>query len=678
MSGKLQIGINDLQSRRPELAAEWHPVKNGALLPQMVCEFSSRRVWWQKKVCRFGREFVLEWEATVSNRANGSGCPYITIPPRKLLKGFNDLRSTNPRLAERWHPEKNDSLTPDDVFENTERQVWWQHTAMRWGKEFIHEWQASPKSMKNNIRTGGCPICHGIRVLAGYNDLRTVYPELCREWNYARNDAIGLVPESVTPGSNKKVWWRCDLCGHEWQAMILGRTEKRTGCPACARRVQTSFDEQAIYFYLRQRFSCVNRDRSVLDRKELDIYLPDFRFAVEYCGLFSHRSDKHRRADQEKQAECREKGIYLLSIYETEHVEAFCPEKQMICCIPRNDHSHLYYIVDCLNAELKRLGISSVPIMADLHADERAIREQYQLTQISKNLTVSHPQLVGEWDTERNGQLLPGGFSAGSTAIVYWKHTAVNRRGEPCLHSWRASIGSRTRGQGCPICAGKTVQIGFNDLQSLAPPFLPEWDAERNTLSPEQITAYSKRKVWWWHSHGGVIHNWTASPGERMRGNGCAICAGKSIVPGINDLAATEPELLAEWDYEKNERSPEEISRGYDKKVWWMHRVPGRTGMFVHSWQASPNSRTNMHSGCPYCANKRVLPGYNDLQSSFPEIAELWDHDRNAPLKPSEVTPASAKKVYWTDREHQVSINDRTRGLKKNDRSISPVCSCSG
>lgn len=146
-----------------------------------------------------------------------------------------------------------------------------------------------------------------------------------------------------------------------------------------------------------------------------------------------------------------------------------------------------------------------------------------------------------------------------------------------------------------------------------------------------------------------------------MNGNGCAICAGKVIIKGINDLTATHNELLREWDYGHNIIKPDTISYGYDKKVWWKHTVEREGTVFTHSWEASPNSRTNRKSGCPYCENKKVLRGFNDLETLLPEIAERWDYERNVPLKPCDVTVGSGKKVFWIDRDCPISICDRTK-----------------
>ncbi|MBQ4558636.1 MAG: zinc-ribbon domain-containing protein [Clostridia bacterium] len=54
------------------------------------------------------------------------------------------------------------------------------------------------------------------------------------EWNWEKNDGLGLNPEILTLGSGKKVWWKCSK-GHKWQARIADRNKGR-GCPYCSGR----------------------------------------------------------------------------------------------------------------------------------------------------------------------------------------------------------------------------------------------------------------------------------------------------------------------------------------------------------------------------------------------------------------------------------------------------------
>ena len=71
------------------------------------------------------------------------------------------------------------------------------------------------------------------KLIVGKNDIETLYPELALEWNYDKNGA--LTPKDITPGSHKKVWWKCPVCNYEWESTIahVARTDK---CPVCNKR----------------------------------------------------------------------------------------------------------------------------------------------------------------------------------------------------------------------------------------------------------------------------------------------------------------------------------------------------------------------------------------------------------------------------------------------------------
>lgn len=195
------------------MAKEWNYVRNGSLRPEYLLSNSNKKVWWK---CKSGHE----WESKIANRNNGQGCPICSN--KKILKGYNDLATINPKLAREWNFEKNGELKPTDVFSNSHKKVWW-----KCSKE--HEWQATIGSRNNSH---GCPYCSNQKVLEGYNDLATVNPILANEWNYNRND--NLKPENFTVNSGKKVWWKCGK-GHEWQAIIASRNNGN-GCPHCSGR----------------------------------------------------------------------------------------------------------------------------------------------------------------------------------------------------------------------------------------------------------------------------------------------------------------------------------------------------------------------------------------------------------------------------------------------------------
>ena len=101
-------------------------------------------------------------------------------------------------------------------------------------------------------------------------------------------------------------------------------------------------------------------------------------------------------------------------------------------------------------------------------------------------------------------------------------------------------------------------------------------------------------------------------------------------------------ELMAEWNWERNTDVnvfPSQVTLGSHKKVWWKCSEG-------HEWQATIADR-NSGRGCPYCAGKKVLEGFNDLLSQNPELAKEWDYESNG-CAPSEIHYNNqSKKVHW-------------------------------
>jgi hypothetical protein len=215
-SGRRLSFAKCLSARFPEVAAEWHAKKNGALRPTDVRPFSNRKVWWH---CP--RDARHEWCTTVSSRTGmKSGCPFCAGQRQApLAKVF-------PKLARQWHPTKNGRLTPLDVSPGAKRYVWW-----KCPKGPDHEWRTQVCA---RARAGhGCPFCSGHRVSIT-NCLATVEPALARQWHPKKNRP--LTPRDVSRGSEQRIWWLC-AAGHTWPAPVFRRAgPRRTGCPVCRYR----------------------------------------------------------------------------------------------------------------------------------------------------------------------------------------------------------------------------------------------------------------------------------------------------------------------------------------------------------------------------------------------------------------------------------------------------------
>ena len=74
----------------------------------------------------------------------------------------------------------------------------------------------------------------------------------------------------------------------------------------------------------------------------------------------------------------------------------------------------------------------------------------------------------------------------------------------------------------------------------------------------------------------------------------------KRVLLGSNNLAVTHPNILKQWDYEKNDIKPEEISHGSGKKVWWKCSKG-------HSYEMTVYKKLSRAASCPVCSGHKTV-----------------------------------------------------------------------
>ena len=486
----------------PDIAKRWHPTKNEDLTPDMVTYGSAKNIWW---MCERGHE----WKTSVNNRIHSRGyCPYCYV--QKPLEGNNNLSAKYPELAKEWHPTKNGNLTPDIVAPRSGKKVWWVC-------ERGHEYSSKVWDRTNGV---GCPYCAGKKVLSGYNDLATTNPDIAKQWHPTRNG--DLTPETVTRGSRKKVWWRCEH-GHEWEAIIFNRTSRSPGCPIC------SGNE------VRSRF-----------KESLSVTHPEL--AKQWHPTLNENLT-------------------------TDMVTAGSNRRVWWTC----DEGH-----EWVAAILNRAHGSGCPFCSG-----QKILEGFN------DLATTHPDIAKEWHPTKNGDLTPKVVNAGCNKKVWW----ICNQG----HEYQSMIRNRTKyGNNCPYCSGQKVIKDINDIATTHPELAAQWHPTKNgDLTPDMVTAGAKKKAWWICEHG---HEWEAKIGDRARNDGCPICSGKRVLAGYNDLATTDPDIAKQWHPTKNgELTPEMVTRHSNKKVWWVCENGHERNLSVDNM-----IRTAV---CPYCKGTRKMKG---------------------------------------------------------------------
>ncbi len=257
-------------------------------------------------------------------------------------------------------------------------------------------------------------------------------------------------------------------------------------------------------------------------------------------------------------------------------------------------------------------------------------------------------QLGNEWDTEKNRPLHFENVTQGSDRKVWWKCSKG--------HSWAAKVCNRFRGSGCPVCAGRVVIPGENDLRTLYPAIADEWHPTKNgDRKPSEMAPHSNQYAWWLCASG---HAWRTKINNRTsNGCGCPYCQGLVPIPGENDLETTFPEVAKEWHDTKNgSLKPRDVFPQSNRQVWWRCEEG-------HEWQTKVCHRVD-GTGCPYCSGQRAIPGENDLETLRPDITKQWHPTKNGKKKPKEYTVQSHARVWWQcdlGHEWQSTIGNRLK-----------------
>lgn len=253
----------------------------------------------------------------------------------------------------------------------------------------------------------------------------------------------------------------------------------------------------------------------------------------------------------------------------------------------------------------------------------------------AKPLSVTHPELAKQalgWD--------PSTVTHGSNKKLKWQ--CGNG------HTWEAVVANRAdKKSNCPYCAGQRVLIGVNDLASRFPGLALEahgWDPTTEAYG----TAHKKS---WICTLG---HIWNATVLSRTQGNGCPYCANNKVLSGFNDLKTINPTLALEadgWD-------PSTFLPSSNNKLGWKCTLG-------HTWFAQLSNRT-AGTSCPVCSNHTLFPGFNDLVTTDPDIAEQangWN--------PSEIIFGSGDMKSW-----KCSFGHQWNAVVRSRRDNGcPICS---
>ena len=509
-------GVNDLATKFPNIAKEWHPTKNGNLKPEDIIPGSDKKIWW---ICPKGHEYIQK--AIQRTRAK-QGCPYCS--GRKVLPGFNDLATANPRLASEWHPTKNGNLRPTDVTIGSNKKVWWKCPVG-------HEYQASICARKKT----NCPICNFKRTTsfpeqAIFYYVKKLWPNSLNKYKDCfENTSMEFdiyIPERKIAIEYDGVQWHKSNSQHERE---IKKYEfcKKNGIYLIRIKeyFKQSWNDTADKIY----------NLSPKNIKELEkvIYqllgsLGNFKHLLKIIDIEKDKNEilnylsKIDNSLAKMRPDVAEKWNYekngnltpdMFSVSSNEVVWWKCPDckeewQTRISCMTRETYG-------CPECSKIRQG------------------ETFRKLIVKKrgSLADKNPELVREWHPTKNGNLTPRDVTLGSHKHVWWLCSK-------CKHEWQAVVESRGLShQGCPACSkvkkGNSVaKFHAKRKGSLAeklPELAQEWHPSKNgNLTPQDVTVGSDKRVWWKCSKCG--YEWQAVVRFRIKSLGkCPKCKNRKL-----------------------------------------------------------------------------------------------------------------------------------------------------
>jgi hypothetical protein len=559
MYPKLVPGVNDLATVSPALAQEaagWDPTT--------VTAKSTKKVRWR---CPLGHE----WESIIHDRVKlNSRCHVCSN--RIVLAGFNDLATTHPDLAA-----EADGWDPTTMHKGTNKKVAWRCAQG-------HTWNAqiSARTSQNQ----GCAVCIGRAVKAGFNDLGTTHPDIARE-------AFGWDPRTLTAGSQRKVGWRCDK-GHTWETQVAKR-KAGNGCPVCSNFLIVSGVNDIATLRPDLASEAVGWDPSTV--------------GVGAVHKRSWRCQKGHVYSQSPKERNRGQGCNICSnhVVLPGHNDLATTHPAMAEQADGWDPKAVVF-----GSHAKRPWRCEKGHTWTATPKDRTARNQgcpfcsgNRVWPGFNDMATTRPDLAAEadgWD--------PKETSAGTHHVLAWRC----KEG----HAFRASANQRTsRTSNCPTCANLVVLPGFNDLSTTH----PDLAVQASGWDPTTVGGGSSLRLLWKCQH---EHEWESTPVNRTWNKaGCPVCVNQLVLVGHNDLAHIYPDVARQacgWD------PTTELAGSKHKKLWRCD--------LGHEWKAVIQARTIGGHGCPFCGNKRVLPGFNDLATRYPAVAAQavgWDPAQSMP-----------------------------------------------
>ena len=264
-----------------------------------------------------------EYETRVSTLLDGRGECRKCNGYKKLMKE-NDF---NEKLRKNF----GSKIKPISPFNGTMRP-------MEFVCENNHRFIKTPNTLFFNNTIHPCPIC---AKMLNIEQKTKSTEQFIKDAIEVYGEGVYDFSETVYEKSNKPVTIKCNQCGRyftiEANSFLQGH-----GCPY--HNCNSSIMEKELGEVIKENgYEYFTNDRTILNGKELDIYIPSKKIAFEFDGIYWHNElNKNKSYHLDKTIECEKIGIRLIHIFEDEWINKKDILLSMIKNILGNTEMHIY------------------------------------------------------------------------------------------------------------------------------------------------------------------------------------------------------------------------------------------------------------------------------------------------------------------------------------------------
>ena len=173
-----------------------------------------------------------------------------------------------------------------------------------------YEWKVTPNNINLAIYRDKvkrvCPNCNNLK------RVEKTYEERLKDVNSV------FIPIEKYINLKTKIKHKCKIC-NKVSDVIPNNALKGSGCRYCNNKIIQSKYELKLVNFIKEKYNyeVIEKDRKILNGKELDIYIPERKLAIEVNGLYYHCADyKDKNYHLEKTNLCKQKGITLIHIFD--------------------------------------------------------------------------------------------------------------------------------------------------------------------------------------------------------------------------------------------------------------------------------------------------------------------------------------------------------------------------